>query len=169
MPRRTRVRRRRPVAHTMTYQLSVNMKTGNAVQPITYGQFGVDMTRPCRVKWLKCVAATQRCVGSVFSYTIESSTDKGDAVTRSSSKLLTVVPSITRLSCPRSTDFAYVVSEENVSIVSITTGLQYTEPVFFIFTLCMEFKPAQSKQVIPTIVFGDDSLSSPFSSMGINA
>lgn len=142
----------------MTYQLQVNVVANPASVPINCGMFNVDVTRPCRFRWLKCVAATEECVGTCFSYTIESTVDVTDANTRSQSKLLSVVPCITRLSCPRSTDFAYINPGQNVSIITITSGnLQKAVPNFFLFTLCVEFKPAQSRLVTPVVNLGLES------------
>lgn len=142
--RRNAARRNRS-QNTMAYTCNFSIDRNDGTRPLLASSFGIDVSRPCRIKYIKVIYSSAKNVGMCFSFTVESATSDGDAVNRSKALLLTTFPRQYVLHAPRSTDFAYISVNQAMSEFTVypsvaASDISYS---FFLVTLSMEFKNMQ--------------------------
>lgn len=138
--RRGRGRRGRgrggPQVHTFSYSAAFSIDKKEGERTITYGDFGCDVTRPCRVVSLRVQYSATYNLGIVFTYTIESVVSKADATARSNTLMMTTLPKSFTLRNPTSSDFGYVDKSTALSIISLKSLATSTTDTTYSFYLC---------------------------------
>lgn len=132
--------------HTLTYSSSCVIENASGVRSVTARDFGVDISRPCRIKSIRLVYSSQKTSGLVLSYTCESAVSKDDATARSTPLQCSQFSRSYMLRNPSSTDFAYINKDQPITEITVynapTTPVT-SQQVFLLFTLTMEFMPSQ--------------------------
>lgn len=146
--------RSRRRGQTLTYQVAFKTATTVGTRNITFGNIGVDLSRPCKVQSVKLEYSSNQAVGSIFSFTLNEPSSAQDAAARSLSMMVTPYPRSITLSNPGNVQMGYVAATDAAfTIVHEGCDKQGSDSneIFFLATVKVVFSQEQTAVVAKSV------------------